>query len=94
MRVTVTGKLQPGVTSKDVILAIIGAIGTAGGNGHVIEFAGEAIASLSMEVRGAAPIYALALINDFMTHLAPWRLPFRRACLSATWPSKAVRGLE
>jgi len=51
MRVTVTGQLQPGVTSKDVILAIIGAIGTAGGTGHVIEFAGDAIASLSMEAR-------------------------------------------
>ena len=61
MRVTVTGKLQPGVTSKDVILAIIGAIGTAGGNGHVIEFAGEAIASLSMEVRGAPPLHDLSL---------------------------------
>ncbi|GAX77305.1 hypothetical protein CEUSTIGMA_g4751.t1 [Chlamydomonas eustigma] len=51
MRVTVTGKLQPGVTSKDVILAIIGAIGTAGGTGHVIEFAGDAISGLSMEAR-------------------------------------------
>lgn len=51
MRVTVTGELQPGVTSKDVVLAIIGAIGTAGGNGHVIEFAGDAIQSLSMEAR-------------------------------------------
>ena len=51
MRVTVDGKLQPGVTSKDVVLAIIGAIGTAGGNGHVIEFAGSAIASMSMEGR-------------------------------------------
>ena len=55
MRVSVTGKLQPGVTSKDVVLAIIGAIGTAGGNGHVIEFAGEAIANLSMEVRELLP---------------------------------------
>jgi homoaconitase/3-isopropylmalate dehydratase large subunit len=43
--------MQPGVTSKDVILAIIGVIGTAGGNGHVIEFAGDAITSLSMEAR-------------------------------------------
>ena len=51
MRVTVDGTLQPGVTSKDVVLAIIGAIGTAGGNGHVIEFAGSAISSLSMEAR-------------------------------------------
>jgi 3-isopropylmalate dehydratase len=51
MRVTVEGKLQPGVTSKDVVLCIIGAIGTAGGNGHVIEFAGSAISNLSMEAR-------------------------------------------
>jgi 3-isopropylmalate dehydratase len=51
MRVTVQGKLSPGITSKDVILHIIGVIGTAGGNGHVIEFAGEAIADLSMEAR-------------------------------------------
>jgi 3-isopropylmalate/(R)-2-methylmalate dehydratase large subunit len=51
MRVTVDGKLPPGVTAKDIILAIIGEIGTAGGTGHVIEFAGEAIRSLSMEGR-------------------------------------------
>ena len=51
MRVTVDGKLPPGVTAKDVTLAIIGTIGTAGGTGHVIEYAGEAIRSLSMEGR-------------------------------------------
>jgi 3-isopropylmalate/(R)-2-methylmalate dehydratase large subunit len=51
MRVIVDGQLPPGVTAKDVILAIIGEIGTAGGTGHVIEFAGEAIRSLSMEGR-------------------------------------------
>jgi len=51
MRVTVDGQLPPGVTAKDVILAIIGEIGTAGGTGHVIEYAGEAIRSLSMEGR-------------------------------------------
>ena len=51
MRVTVDGKLPVGVTAKDVILAIIGKIGTAGGTGHVIEFAGEAVKSLSMESR-------------------------------------------
>ncbi|WP_404401088.1 3-isopropylmalate dehydratase large subunit [Pelagibacterium halotolerans] len=51
MRVTVDGKLPEGVTAKDIILAIIGEIGTAGGNGHVIEFAGEAIRELSMEGR-------------------------------------------
>ena len=51
MRVTVEGSLPFGVTAKDVILAIIGRIGTAGGTGHVIEFAGDAIRSLSMEAR-------------------------------------------
>src|SRR5829696_5305125 len=51
MRVTVDRKLPPGVTAKDVTLAIIGTIGTAGGTGHVIEYAGEAIRSLSMEGR-------------------------------------------
>ena len=51
MRVTVDGALPPGVTAKDVILSIIGEIGTAGGTGHVIEFAGDAIRGLSMEGR-------------------------------------------
>ena len=51
MRAVVDGKLPDGVTAKDIILAIIGEIGTAGGTGHVIEFAGEAIRSLSMEGR-------------------------------------------
>jgi len=51
MRVTVNGRLVPGITAKDLILAIIGKIGTAGGTGSVIEFAGEAIHALSMEGR-------------------------------------------
>ncbi|HJZ34524.1 MAG TPA: 3-isopropylmalate dehydratase large subunit [Hyphomicrobiaceae bacterium] len=51
MRVTVDGTLPLGVTAKDIILAIIGEIGTAGGTGHVIEYAGEAIRALSMEGR-------------------------------------------
>ncbi|MGE0851185.1 MAG: 3-isopropylmalate dehydratase large subunit [Hyphomicrobiaceae bacterium] len=51
MRVTVDGKLPDHVTAKDIILAIIGQIGTAGGTGHVIEYAGEAIRALSMEGR-------------------------------------------
>jgi len=51
MRVTVDGALPFGVTSKDLILAIIGTIGTAGGTGHVIEYAGSAIRNLSMEGR-------------------------------------------
>jgi uncharacterized membrane protein YhiD involved in acid resistance len=51
MLVEVDGELPEGVTAKDIILAIIGEIGTAGGTGHVIEFAGEAIRALSMEGR-------------------------------------------
>ena len=51
MRVTVDGQLPAGVTAKDIILAIIGEIGTAGGTGHVLEYAGEAIRALSMEGR-------------------------------------------
>ena len=51
MRITVDGDLAPGVTAKDIILTIVGKIGTAGGTGHVIEFAGSAIRGLSMEGR-------------------------------------------
>ena len=51
MLVRVDGKLPEGVTAKDIILAIIGEIGTAGGTGHVIEYAGEAIRDLSIEGR-------------------------------------------
>ena len=51
MRITVDGQLGEGVTAKDVILAIIGEIGTAGGTGYVMEYAGEAIRALSMEGR-------------------------------------------
>src|SRR6516164_5749770 len=51
MRVTVDGRPPPGVTAKDIILSIIGEIGTAGGTGHVMEYAGEAIRGLSMEGR-------------------------------------------
>jgi len=51
MLVCVDGELGPGVTAKDVVLAIIGEIGTAGGTGYALEFAGSAIRSLSMESR-------------------------------------------
>tara|TARA_R110000772_G_scaffold165646_2_gene277053 strand:+ start:31337 stop:32770 length:1434 start_codon:yes stop_codon:yes gene_type:complete len=51
MLVRVDGCLQPGVTAKDVALAVIGHIGTAGGTGYAIEFAGEVVRSLSMEGR-------------------------------------------
>jgi len=51
LRILVEGTLPAGVTAKDVVLAVIGRIGTAGGTGHAIEFAGSAIRSLSMEGR-------------------------------------------
>jgi 3-isopropylmalate/(R)-2-methylmalate dehydratase large subunit len=51
MQVRVEGRLGPGVTAKDIVLAVIGRIGTAGGNGHALEFAGSAIRELSIEGR-------------------------------------------
>jgi len=51
MKVEITGKLRPGVTAKDITMAVIGKTGTAGGTGHVIEYCGEAIRDLSMEGR-------------------------------------------
>jgi 3-isopropylmalate/(R)-2-methylmalate dehydratase large subunit len=51
MKVAITGKLRPGVPAKDIPLAVIGATGTAGGTGYVIEYCGEAIRALSMEGR-------------------------------------------
>src|SRR5689334_23544520 len=51
MRVTVDGRLPPNVSAKDLILSIIGEIGTAGGTGYALEYAGEAIRALSMEGR-------------------------------------------
>ena len=51
MAVTVEGELQPGVTSKDLVLALIAQVGTGGGQGHVVEYRGAAIRALSMEGR-------------------------------------------
>ncbi len=51
MRVRIDGALSRGVTAKDLALALIGRIGTAGGSGHVVEFAGETLAAMSMEAR-------------------------------------------
>lgn len=51
MKVEITGKLRPGVTAKDITLAVIGETGTAGGTGYVIEYCGQAIRDLSMEGR-------------------------------------------
>lgn len=51
MEVRINGEIPPGVTSKDIILAVIGRIGTSGGTGYVIEYTGEAVRRLSMEAR-------------------------------------------
>ncbi|GAA3518439.1 3-isopropylmalate dehydratase large subunit [Actinocatenispora rupis] len=51
MAVNVTGELRPGVTAKDLILALIAQVGTGGGQGHIVEYRGEAIRNLSMEAR-------------------------------------------
>ncbi len=51
MKIEVQGKAAPGITAKDIVLAIIGKTGSAGGTGHVVEFCGEAIRDLSMEGR-------------------------------------------
>ena len=51
MKIEVRGKVAPGITAKDIILAIIGKTTMAGGTGHVVEFCGEAIHDLSMEGR-------------------------------------------
>ena len=51
MRINLNGEMQLGITAKDLILGLIGKIGTAGGTGHVIEYAGNAIENLSMEGR-------------------------------------------
>ncbi|XBS70519.1 3-isopropylmalate dehydratase large subunit [Acerihabitans sp. KWT182] len=51
MKVEVTGSAAAGITAKDIVLAVIGKIGSAGGTGHVVEFCGDAIAALSMEGR-------------------------------------------
>lgn len=54
MRIRVNGTLAEGVTSKDVILHVIGVIGTAGGTGHVIEYCGKVFEDMSMENRYVA----------------------------------------
>ena len=51
MAVNVTGELPPGVTAKDLVLALIAQVGTGGGRGHIVEYRGPAIETLSMEGR-------------------------------------------
>ena len=94
MRVTVTGPVVPGVTAKDIVLAIIGRIGTAGGTGHALEFAGEAIEDLSIEGRmtvcnmaieaGArAGLSRWTIRPSSTSKTVPWR--HRVRCGSAPW---------
>jgi 3-isopropylmalate dehydratase len=64
MRVRVDGQLSPGVSSKDIILYVIGKIGTAGGTGAVIEYCGSAIEGLSMEGR-------MSIVSNFPTSCGP-----------------------
>jgi hypothetical protein len=82
MRISVEGDLPAGITSKDLVLHIIGVIGTAGGTGHVIEYEGPAISKLSMEVRASARPPAR---ERGVVCLRP-RSPSRRA--HAVWPSR------
>ena len=51
MNIQVNGKIAPGISAKDIVLAIIGKVGHAGGTGYVVEFSGDAISALSMEAR-------------------------------------------
>ena len=57
MKVEITGSLRPGVTAKDITMAVIGETGTAGGTGYVIEYCGQAIRELSMEGRMTCLLY-------------------------------------
>lgn len=61
MRIKIDGQLPPGVSSKDIILHVIGKIGTAGGTGAVIEYSGSAIEELSME--GRMSVVRVAHVN-------------------------------
>ena len=70
MRITVDGELAEGVGSKDVILYIIGVIGTAGGTGSVIEYAGSVFRGFSMEARMSvwSVMFCKFLYHDVVSH--------------------------
>ena len=68
MLISVDGKVGPGVTAKDIVLAIIGEIGTAGGTGYAIEFSGEAIRDLSIE--GRLTVCNMAIDTDRFRNLS------------------------
>lgn len=75
MRIRVNGTLAPGVTSKDVILHVIGVIGTAGGTGHVIEFCGKVFEDMSMENRSVI-FQCDMLLSCFGSYLRSSLSPF------------------
>ncbi len=85
MQVRVDGQLPFGVTAKDIILAIIGKIGTAGGTGHVMEFAGSAIRALSME--GRMTICNMAIEGGARVGLMAWTK--RPSTISKVTPVRA-----
>ena len=70
MRITVEGELTEGVGSKDVILHTIGVIGTAGGTGSVIEYAGSVIRGFSMEARMSVwlVLFRISLCHNAVAH--------------------------
>ena len=103
MRITVDGKLPNGVTAKDIILAIIGEIGTAGGTGHVMEYAGEAIRALcrwkgrmtvcNMSIEGGARAGLIA--PDEKTYEFLQRSSTRaEGRVPGIWPAKLLGNIE
>jgi 3-isopropylmalate/(R)-2-methylmalate dehydratase large subunit len=78
MLIRVDGALGKGVTAKDVVLAIIGKIGTAGGTGYAIEFAGSAIRGLSME--GRMTLCNMAIEAARAPGWSPWTRPPSSTC--------------
>ena len=99
MLVKVEGRLPAGVTAKDIVLAVIGRIGTAGGNGHAIEFAGSAIRDPSIEgrmticnmsIEAGARVGLVAVDQKTIDYVKAG--PSRRAPSNGTRPSPAGRG--
>ena len=77
MRIKVNGQLAPGVSSKDIILHVVGEIGTAGGTGAIIEYSGSVVEELSME--GKMSIVRCSRVDSL------WKIP-----LASVWRSRAA----
>ena len=98
MRIVIDGALQPGVFAKDLMLAVIRTIGTAGGTGYTLEFAGSAIRALSMEGRMRAPDWSRSMrrrspicAGGRVRRRA--RYGTRRKPIGARWSATRMRGL-